>query len=183
MIPLNTDEHLGKRAFILFAVERMRWVLVLAAITIFLSIVRDAAQVPALRGAVSFLSKVVWLSIIFGLPYAWLLYKRSIFRIEEFGIKIKSGLIKKHEVMIPYRQIQSVNIIRTLAHQALGLSKLVMVTAGDREEKTDHEVEIVLEPVDKPLAEAIRDALQQKIGVQTVQHISHTAELDGKPLK
>jgi uncharacterized membrane protein YdbT with pleckstrin-like domain len=181
MIPENTDEHLGKKAFVLFALEKMKWVFVLIAVTIFLSIVRDAARAPALVGIVSFLSKVSWFSLIFGSLWAWVLYKNFTFRLEEFGIKMRSGVIQKREVMIPYRHIQSIDIVRSLPHQMLGLSKLIMLTAGSEDLPEKHLTEVVLEPIDSALAIAIRDALQHKIGVQVVRpEIGRVEGLDAR---
>jgi uncharacterized membrane protein YdbT with pleckstrin-like domain len=177
MIPENTDEHLGKKAFILFALEKMKWVFVLIAVTIFLSIVRDATRARELVGIVSFLSKVSWLSLIFGSLWAWVLYKNFTFRLEEYGIKMKSGVIQKREVMIPYRQIQSIDIVRSLPHQMLGLSKLIMLTAGHEDLPEKHLTEVVLEPIDSVLATNMRDALQHKIGVQVVK--SETDNIQG----
>lgn len=181
MIPLNTDEHLGRKAFILFALEKMKWVFVLIAVTIFLSIVRDAARARELVGIVSFLTKVSSLSLIAGSIWAWVLYKNFFFRLEEFGIKMKSGVIEKREVMIPYRHIQSIDIVRTLPHQVLGLSKLIMLTAGQEDLPEKHLTEVVLEPIDAELATAMRDALQHKIGVQVVRpEAGHNVGLDVK---
>ncbi|MDB5194739.1 MAG: hypothetical protein JWN50_753 [Parcubacteria group bacterium] len=169
MVALNIEQHLGTKAFVLFALEKMKWILVLIAVTLFLSIVRDATQYPVLASFVSFLELASMLSFVFGFVWAWLLYQRFTFTFEEFDIRMRSGIVIKKEVSIPYRQIQSVDIVRSVTHQMLGLSKLVLLTAGHEEADEKQLTEVVLEPIERSVAEDIRDMLQEKIGVQIVR--------------
>jgi len=96
-------------------------------------------------------------------------YRNYTYTFGEFDLIMKEGIIDKRENSIPYRQIQDVNVERNLAHQFMGLSRLVMRTAG-HEESEEHEMaEIILEPIDKAMAEEIRTMLQRKVGVQIVE--------------
>jgi len=169
MITPNKDYTLGKFAFVLFALEKMRWVLVLIAFTILVSIFRDATEAQALVTATHALVTISTLSVIIGALWSWWLYKNTTFSLQEFDLKMRSGIIEKKETSLPYRQIQSVDIVRGPMHQILGLSKLVMLTAGHEEAGEKGLTEVVLEPIDKGFAEEVRNALQERIGVQVVR--------------
>lgn len=52
------------------------------------------------------------------------------FSIDETGFKKQYGIIHKQEVSIPYKQIQNVNITRSLLDRFLGLSRVCIETAG-----------------------------------------------------
>lgn len=169
MITPNEEYTLGTRAFVLFALEEMRGALVVIALAILFSIFRDATGAPFLIGATRLLDMLAWLGVILGLAWSYWKFRNIRFSLQEFDFKMKSGILEKKEVSIPYRQIQSVDIVRSLTHQMLGLSKLVMLTAG-HEENDEHKLaEVVLEPVDKGFAEEIRNALQERVGVQIVR--------------
>jgi uncharacterized membrane protein YdbT with pleckstrin-like domain len=169
MIVLNQELHLGTKAFVLFALEKMKWILVFIASTLLISIIDDAAGTPAMHSLTSFLVLASWLSTFFGVIWAWLLYKHFTFSFGDYNIKMRSGVLVKKEVSIPYRQVQSVDIIRTVQHQMLGLSKLVLLTGGHEEANEKHLSEVVLEPIEKKRAEEIRSFLEEKVGVQIVR--------------
>jgi uncharacterized membrane protein YdbT with pleckstrin-like domain len=80
-----------------------------------------------------------------------------------------SGVLNKKQTVIPYRQIQSIDVVRNVSHQMLGLSKVVILTAGHEEADERGLVEVRLDPVDKDRAELIRELLQRKIGVEVVK--------------
>jgi uncharacterized membrane protein YdbT with pleckstrin-like domain len=169
MIPMNTEERLGTKAFVLFALEKMKWILVLVAVTILFTIIRDAIQVQAFTSLTSFLELASILALIFGGIWSWLLYQHFTFTFEEYDVRMKSGVVVKKEISIPYRQIQSVDIVRSVQHQMLGLSKLVLLTAGHEEADEQNLTEVVLEPIERQRAEDIRAMLEEKIGVQIVR--------------
>ena len=127
------------------------------------------------------------LQIIFGLAFLFLLvgflisyleYRTYRFTLEEFDLKVERGILTKHEISISYRQIQDVNIERSLFYQLFGISKLVIMSAG-REDPGLHDeaqAEVILDPLDKNMAEEIREELQGRIGVQVVEPESKRRE-------
>lgn len=179
MITPEKDYTLGKIAFILFALEEMKWVLVLVAFTILVSIFRDATGAGPLVLATHVLDILAWLALILGVLWSVWKFKNTTFSLQEFDLKMRSGIIEKREISIPYRQIQSVDIVRGLTHQMMGLSKLVMLTAGHEEAGEKGLTEVVLEPIHKDFAEDVRNALQEKIGVQIVRP-QGAVQLDGQ---
>lgn len=169
MITPEKDYTLGKVAFILFTLEELKWVLVYIAITLLVSIFRDATRSAFLVRATHVLDIVAWLAVILGLLWSWWKFRNTTFSLQEFDLKMKSGVIQKREISIPYRHIQSVDILRGPIHQIMGLSKIVMLTAGHEEPNEKGLTEVVLEPIDRAFAEDIRNALQERIGVQVVR--------------
>lgn len=61
---------------------------------------------------------------------AVVVYNHFVFSVETEGLRIEYGIINKRHVTIPYRQIQNVNITRTLIDRILGIGKLEIESAG-----------------------------------------------------
>jgi membrane protein YdbS with pleckstrin-like domain len=57
-------------------------------------------------------------------------YNNFMYEIDKDGLKIASGVIFKHQVSLPYEQIQNVNIERTLLDRIFGFSRISIETAG-----------------------------------------------------
>lgn len=109
--------------------------------------------------------------VLFLLTYfvSWLIYTHYKFSLGENSLKIKRGIFDKEEVAIPYRQIQDVDIERDLGFQMMGLSRLVILTAGhDDEKKSDDESEGVFPALDKDLAEWLQKELLERANIQKV---------------
>ncbi len=80
------------------------------------------------------------------------------------------GILTKEEIGIPYRQIQNVDIEMGPIEQALGLSRLIILTAGheDKPDINKEESEGVLPAIDKRLAYQIREELLNKANIERV---------------
>jgi putative membrane protein len=100
---------------------------------------------------------------------AWLIYSRYKFCLSEDSLKIKRGVLNKEEVSIPYRQIQDVDIKRDISFQMMGLSRIVILTAGHEDEKPgEDDSEGILPALDKDLAEWLQTELLKRANVQKV---------------
>jgi putative membrane protein len=101
---------------------------------------------------------------------AWLIYKNYKYCLGDDSLKIKRGILNKEEVAIPYRQIQDVDLRRDLTFQMIGLSQIVILTAGhDEDEKPgDDDTEGILPALDKDLAEWLQAELLKRANVQKV---------------
>lgn len=100
---------------------------------------------------------------------SWLVYVNYQFALGENALKIKRGIINKEEVAIPYRQIQDVDIDRDLGFQMMGLSRVVILTAGHDDEKPGNDrSEGVFPALDKDLAEWLQKELLDRANVQKV---------------
>lgn len=169
MITKGQETHLGKRAFIILCLEKSKIPGIALIITVFVMLFRDVLPLsaqPVVSSIVSFLILITVVLFVITFIIGWLDYSKYSFTFEEYDLRMKRGLIKKRETSIPYKQIQDINIERDPTFQLLGLSKIVMTTAGHEDAGEEGFSEVTIEAIDKELAEEMRDMLQEKIGVQ-----------------
>ncbi|MCX6722613.1 MAG: PH domain-containing protein, partial [Candidatus Staskawiczbacteria bacterium] len=101
-------------------------------------------------------------------------YTNYVFLMTENYFKIKRGIFSKTENAIPYRQIQNIDIERSFIFQLLGLSRLVILTAGHEDEKPKgasigfDESEGIIPAIDQKLAEMLQTELLKRADVQRV---------------
>jgi len=190
MIEIGVEQRLGRKCFLLLLFRKASIAvgLTLASIvllalsgTIIPAVVRlstlgsqaTADTVGPISSAFSFIVSGCFLLgvMLFLVSYivSRLEYNNFTFNFGEFDLHLSRGIIDRKETSVPYRQIQDVNIERNLDHQLMGLSKIVITTAGHEETEEKGMSEIVLDPLDKSVAEEIRTLLERKIGVQVVE--------------
>jgi len=190
MIPLDREQHLGHKAFILILLTRFGPGLVLFAVGFVLALMRNYIVYNLVSGPVAFspvgnpdptmISQYVGyaLSIIFiasllimviGIIIGTLEYVNYVYIIEEFGIRTKKGILHQRELSILYRQIQDINIDRSLFYRLIGMARLVLLTAGQEEPDQRGLTEVVLEPINTEVAIELRLMLQRKVGVQVTE--------------
>ena len=98
-----------------------------------------------------------------------ILYSSWAFMLENDSLKIKRGIFNKTEDAIPYKQIQNVDIERSFLFQIMGLSRLVILTAGHEDENSSQdESEGIIPAIDKNVAEALQATLLSKANVQKI---------------
>ena len=111
---------------------------------------------------------------------ARLTYKNFVFSMAENSFKIKRGIFSKTENAIPYHQIQNVDIERDMMFQMLGLSRLIILTAGHEDEKPsgvpagDDEAEGVIPAVEQKLAEWLQTELLKRADIQKTVQVNGT---------
>ena len=142
---LQEEYHtLGKKTFWIFLLERTHAAAVFLFITIVLFVLRSQtffATTPV--GNVQPYISIATLGVfgIFLIVFAitllitWLIYRNYKFYLGDDALKIKKGVINKEETAIPYRQIQNVDVERDLSFQMFGLSRIVILTAGEEDTK------------------------------------------------
>lgn len=100
---------------------------------------------------------------------SWLIYSRYKFALGEDALKVKHGILNKTETAIPYRQIQNVDLERDLWFQMMGLSRIVILTAGHDDDKPgEDEAEGILPALDKDTAEWLQAELLKRANTQRV---------------
>ena len=192
MISLNQNMHLGRMAFILLLFRRVVPGFVLFIIAVVVSGMRDfllSSFATLLRTSTGqaaanaqdfpkyfsyglnafFVVSIALMAI--GLIVAWLEYRNYSFRFEEFNLMVGRGILWTEEVSIPYRQMQDININRSLAHRILGVSRLIIDSAGHEEAEEQNETDIILDPLEKSVAEEVRQFLDRRVGVQIVKDV------------
>jgi len=170
---------MGKKTFWIFFLQRVHAAVILLLLTIGLFVVSqqsslattqfgDLTRYAALGWELCGLLFIVALAITFFA--AWLIYSTYKFCLGDDSLKIKRGILNKEEVAIPYRQIQDVDIKRDLSFQLLGLSRIVIITAGHEEDEKpgDDDTEGILPALDKDLAEWLQAELLKRANVQKV---------------
>jgi len=174
MLPLDTELRLGNKAYLLILQKRLKGPIFLLALTLLIQAFKtELSGVPSLSTIINilFIGSLIYLLIEFTISR--IEYRHFTFKFEEFGLSIKSGFFDSKITSVPYRQIQSVSLERSLHQRMLGLSKITLTTAG-HSGNTDSTV--ILEPIDEDLAEQIRQKLQREIGVQVIEKTDQADE-------
>ncbi|MFA6432487.1 MAG: PH domain-containing protein [Candidatus Paceibacterota bacterium] len=190
MIPLNQEQHLGKKAYTLMVSRKLTpglVIILIAAVVLVLQngltgfvagmmTIGGANGTQSLAGASIIMQWIVLMGFIIGLAVCILgiftarfEYTNYTFTFEEFGLKLKRGIIGTRIISIPYRQMQNINLERSLIHRMTGTTRVTIDSAGEEDKDGHDESEITLEPIDVAVAEDIRLILQRKIGVQVTE--------------
>ena len=191
MIPVGRPQHLGQKTFIIMILRGALPGILLLIIVIILSFFKDSL-IQNMTGNLTLVGQAVpafgsnimtfipllfpvlfFLAMIFGglgIILSALQYHFFIFTLEEFGIKLKQGILSFEEITIPYRQMQDVDVTRPLIYRLFGLSRLVIFSAGHEESNEPDKTNTVFDPMDCEIAEEIRTILDRRIGVQVIEH-------------
>lgn len=166
---------LGKKVFWLFFLKNSPWGAVLLLVLMVFFILDFQNFTNTILGNIHTL--LLWATlIVFTLflivsaatyIFAWLVYSNYAFMLDNDSFRIRRGVFNKIENAIPYRQIQNVDIERSFAFQVLGLSRLIILTAGHEDEKsTGDESEGVIPAIDKNIAESLQSELLKRAEIQ-----------------
>lgn len=199
MIPIGSQQHLGKKTFIIMLLQGALPGVVLLFLVIILhfsgiNIVNDINNnvenintiFPTIGNNLqNFESMLVplifFLAILLGcigIIVNSLRYRFYVFTLEEFGIRLRKGVLHVVEITIPYRQMQNVDVTRSLVYRILGLSRLVILSAGHEQAGEGDQTDTVFDPIDSEVAEEIRVLLGRRIGVQVIEHESEADQQD-----
>ncbi len=175
--PLANDQYynLGPKTFWYLFSKNSLSGFVFLVIALVISIVRSySAGSPDMTG---FLRMASWFSFavaVIGFIVAFVLskivYKNTGFTLSEDALLIRHGVFTKEEFAVPYRQIQNIEIERTLSDQMMGISKLIILTAGqenDIEEKRD-DPEGIMPAIDRAVAVLLEAELLKRANIQKV---------------
>ena len=112
------------------------------------------------------------LVILITILASWLEYTSYEFLLDTDALRIKRGVVSKEEIAIPYRQIQNVDIERSMFFQVTGVSKLIILTAGHSDTgENSAEAEGVIPIIDKGLAERLQSVLLSKTNIQKITNV------------
>lgn len=180
---VETEKYhtLGHKTFLIFLLERIHaaFVCLLLALGLFVLAGQPFLATSPIKNMEQYITEAAWIClalffIVFIITYfvAWLIYANYRFFLGADSLKIKRGILNKEEVAIPYRQIQDVDIERDLTFQMMGLSRLMILTAGHEDVgvsgKGDDDSEGVLPAMDRALAEWMQAELLKRANVQKV---------------
>jgi uncharacterized membrane protein YdbT with pleckstrin-like domain len=172
----------GKKVFWLFFLQISPTALVFLLISVVLFILSfqpfltnsPFGNIQKYTFAASLITLMLCLLIIAGcLAFAWLTYINYVFSMGEDSFRIKRGIFNKTENAIPYRQIQNVDIERDITFQMLGLSRLIILTAGHEDESSKgDEAEGVIPAIDQKLAEWLQTELLKRADIQKTLQVN-----------
>ncbi len=180
---MNNEQKLGIKVFYYYLSKRVIAGLLLFLVSLFVSsykslIVSKLITIFSLNNSIdifnyitSALYLIFVLFIIVGVVMSWLDYISCNFTLDENAFIIRRGILNKKEVSIPYRQIQDIDIEQTFNNKMLGVSKLVVLTAGNDDNDKEGESEGIFEVIDSKVAEQLRDDLLQRANIQTVKEV------------
>jgi uncharacterized membrane protein YdbT with pleckstrin-like domain len=175
-VPQEVYHRLGAKTLWIFILQRIHAAFALLLLTIALFVVSQQAflvhtQFGNITSYVALATDISGLLFVgvFAVSFfiGWLVYSNYKFSLGDDSLKIKRGILEKEEVAIPYRQIQDVDIKRDLSFQMMGLSRIVILTAG-HEDEADDASEGILPALDQDLAEWLQAELLKRANVQKV---------------
>jgi putative membrane protein len=178
-VPEEVYHTMGRKTFWIFLLQRANaaFILLLLSIALFVIGQQSFLATTPVGNLVGYTMMGAWIALILfvvvfaiTLLVAWLIYKNYKYCLGDDSLKVKRGILNKEEVAIPYRQIQDVDLRRDITFQMIGLSEIVIITAGhDEDEKPgDDDTEGILPAVDKDLAEWLQAELLKRANVQKV---------------
>lgn len=168
------EQTLGPKTYWLFFSQKVDMAAIFFVFAIFLSFLGRTTVVPLEYKRIISIGSMTCLGItlisfFIALIATRLIYKNHSFCLTADSLKIKEGVFSKQEIAIPYRQIQSVDITRSLFQQVMGVSRLVIITAGHDDLETEHnEARGMMSVIDKELAEALQEELLRRADVQKI---------------
>jgi uncharacterized membrane protein YdbT with pleckstrin-like domain len=167
-------QNFGRKAYWLFLSKWLEVPTAFLVIAIASSVAgRTGVIPPQFRHAAATVTLVCLgitiLSAIICLITSKIVFNRQQFCLAQDAFKLRQGVINSREIAIPYRQIQNVEVERSFYQQIMGVSHLVISTAGEDDPNTpDDESRAVLENIDKNVAQTLQDDLLRKADVQRV---------------
>ena len=178
-VPEEVYHTMGKKTFWIFFLERVHAAFVLLLLTIVLFALggQSFLVTTPIGNLTGYTMLGAWLALalfvaalLITFLVAWLIYANYKYCLGDDSLKIKRGILNKEEVAIPYRQIQDVDIRRDISFQMLGLSRIVILTAGHEDDAKpgDDDTEGILPALDKDLAEWMQAELLKRANIQKV---------------
>jgi uncharacterized membrane protein YdbT with pleckstrin-like domain len=166
MPPSQKFERLGWKTFWIFMLDNAKAAIAVLLLAILSSVfLGNNIVTRSLWGIFVLVLALVILA-------TWLVYTRYGYMLDVDAFKMKRGVLGQEIVAIPYRQIQDIDIERSLFHRMFGVSKLAVLTAGHSDAddgQSDSEAEIPL--LDKNLALTLQQELLSKANVQKVTQV------------
>jgi len=128
--PVPIEEYTTDRRS-LTSVVQVQWVINTAIVAVVLGLITTAAltavDVSPQLGALSIL-----VFLVLGVGWVALRYRVWVYQIREDAIYLERGVVTHVRTLVPYVRIQHVDTSRGPVERALGLSTLVVYTAGSR---------------------------------------------------
>jgi uncharacterized membrane protein YdbT with pleckstrin-like domain len=179
---MNNNQKLGIKVFYYYLSKKVMIGFVFLIISFIISSLREAIilkliyiisldiSILLVKYFIDILFIISTLFILYGVVISWIKYISFSFNLGETALSISHGLFTKKEVSIPYRQIQNINIEQTFNLKIMGISKLVILTAGNDDDGKNGEAEGIFEIIDSDLAQKIKEQILVKSNIQPISN-------------
>lgn len=153
LIPLRNWHKLGKKTFWIFLLRHSKLftiIFILAAwftYAVSWGSMQESYQNFFIKHADWYLSprlfmSTLWMAIVGYLLvivlYSWVIYRQYKFMLDEHAFYVRRGIFFIRETVIPYRQIQNVEINRPWLYRIIGLAELDLTTLSVPELNVHH---------------------------------------------
>jgi len=200
-IPLNHWYRLGKRTFWLFILRSSNFFILLFIVGIWFTYhaiwgkftvsFKDFFEShPNWYLSSNFVLQLIWMILLGYLIVVvlrgWVLYRQYKFMIDDHAFYVRRGIFFIKEIVIPYHQIQNVEIKRPYLYRFVGLSQLDTTTlgGGDLVHNSKGKKKNLLPIIDHHLAKALahelvhRGSLKNNISVrETSDDLNQSTEI------
>jgi uncharacterized membrane protein YdbT with pleckstrin-like domain len=173
MVP-TTYEHRGHKTlvalFILRLIPSFFILIALLIVASYKSIINEDVFAFIMRTGFGFLALITGISLLIVL----IEYFSVSFSIEENSFRLKDGIINIREQSISFRQIQNIDISRPLLYRFMGMSRVIILTAGNEDNdrpteiENDNESELIIDLIEKAKAEQLQHELLERAHIQVV---------------
>lgn len=174
---MNTNpQHLGIKTFWLFVLRNAQpgFFFILASVALFIAQGYIPTQfthyTPYVTDIALAMIGLAAIIIGFGLLTGWLTYINYTFTLDTDAFKIRKGILNHEETALPYHQIQTIDLKQDILGRMIGVSQLVILTAGheDANEAVAGESEGEFPVIDSELASMLRDELLKRSDIERV---------------
>lgn len=159
----NKKHSLGQRAFLLFLVQRIHWVLFFFAFTF--AFWYAQRWVPAVY--LPWSEYGVELLLMLGIAFFLLVFLRTYFEYRYYtyfftdeAFVMTYGYIVRNEIATLYHHIQNVNIERSMFDRSIGVSKIIILMTGS--DRNIQRNQIILPAVGKTKAKFVQAELLKR---------------------
>ena len=178
---MDTKQKLGIKVFYYYLSKRISFGIILLVVSIIvafskISLISKLSSLISLNGAITIINYLVYilfiisvLLILGALFISWLSYINCDYTLSENALSIRRGILTKKEVSIPYRQIQNIDIEQSFNYRMMGVSKLVILTAGNDNKDKEGEAEGIFEIIDSDNAKKIKEYILEKSNIQILK--------------
>ena len=169
---------LGTRTLTTLIIKRCLFVIILLIILFIglfaLQYVSKENIEVALYAFLGYLMILLILTVL-GVFIGWLEYSRYEIVLSDKSLKMQRGLISVEQVGIPYRYIQDIKIERSLLDQIIGVSELMVTTAGSEQQEihpgegsAGNMQRIILPAIERNIARQIQEIVLDRAQIQQI---------------
>ena len=155
----------GRNVFIISLIRRLLAVLLMVIAMVF---IQAFLPIGFIAGYI-FLGLVAYAGVV--VMSAWYEYSYHEFKLDEYALVIRSGIVNRREISIPYRQIQNVDMNSSYAERAFGVAELFVLTSGNEDrgsEGKDEESSAIFPLVNHDYAVELQRELLKRANVEEV---------------